>query len=102
MAAAVAIIIRKQREIAEVFQGARATSVGTARYPADLGLEEDRIFRGLVDRAIVRGAGDGRYYLDEPGWTAHNTMRRKRALVVLAVMIVFFALVIGTTIIPRL
>jgi len=87
MAAAVVIILRKQREIVEVFQGAGATSAATARYPSDLGIEEDRIFRGLIDRAILRDGGAGRYYLDEPSWTAHNTMRRRRSVIVLAIVI---------------
>lgn len=95
MAAAAAMIIRKQRETVEVFQGARATSPATARDPNDLGIDEGLVFRGLVDRAILRDAGNGRYYVDEPSWYAHNAMRRRRAFVVLAIVIILGAMVIG-------
>ena len=51
------------------------------------GIDDGLVFRGLVERAILRDAGNGRYYLDEPSWVAHNTMRRRRAFIVLAVVI---------------
>ncbi len=101
MGAAVAIIIRKRRETVEVFQGARATSPSMARDPNELGIDDGVIFRGLVERAILRDAGNGRYYLDEPSWHAHNAMRRKRALVVLALVVALAAVAIGLGM-PRL
>lgn len=91
MGAAIAIIVRKQHETVEVFQGARALSPETARVPSDLGIDHGMVFHGLVDRAILRPAGDGRYYLDEPTWIAHNTMRRKRVIIVLLMLVAFAA-----------
>jgi hypothetical protein len=92
MGAAVAIIVRKQREIAEVFEGARATSPELARYPEELGIDDSHIFRGLVRRAVLRPVGDGRYFLDEPSWVAMNDRRRRVAAVALVVVL---ALIIG-------
>ena len=62
MGAAVAIIVRKQREHRRGVSRARATSLETARYPDELGIDESMIFHGLVRRAVLRDAGDGRYY----------------------------------------
>jgi hypothetical protein len=87
MGAAAAIIIRRQRDIVETFQGARATSVQTARHPGELGVEEDRIFRGLIRRAVIRPSEDGRYYLDEPSWVALGSMRRRIALMIMLLVI---------------
>jgi hypothetical protein len=92
MGAAVAIIVRKQREIVEVFEGARATSAELARYPDELGIDTTHIFDGLVRRAVLRPAGDGRYYVDEPSWMAMNSMRRRR---VAGLLIVAMAVVLG-------
>jgi hypothetical protein len=98
MGAAVAIVVRKQREIAEVFEGARATSLELARYPDELGIDESHIFHGLVRRAVLRPAGDGRYYLDEPSWVAMNDRRRRVAgimLVAVLALIIGLALAVG-------
>lgn len=99
MGAAVAVIVRKQREIAEVFEGARATSSELARFPDELGIDESHIFRGLVRRAVLRPAGDGRYYLDEPSWVAMNDRRRRVAAVLLVLVLALgigVALAVGT------
>jgi hypothetical protein len=84
MGAAVAIVVRKQREIVEVFEGARATSPDRARFPDELGIDTSHIFDGLVRRAVLRPIGDGRYYVDEPSWVAMRSTRR-RVMVVLLV-----------------
>ena len=86
MGAAVAVIVRKQREIVEVFEGARATRPELARFPEELGIDASHIFDGLVRRAVLRPVGDGRYYVDEPSWMAMNNMRRRRAVVLLIVL----------------
>ena len=96
MGAAAAVIMRRQRDIEETFQGARATDVQTARVPGDLGVEEDRIFRGLVTRAVIRPTSDGRYYLDEPSWQALRRMRHRAALIMLFVVLMFFFIVYFT------
>lgn len=92
MGAAVAVIVRKQREIVEVFEGARATSPELARYPDELGIDASRIFDGLVRRAVLRPVGDGRYYVDEPSWMAMRGTRRRVATMMLLALA---ALVIG-------
>jgi hypothetical protein len=94
MGAAAAIIIRKQREIVDTYRAAHATMASAARDPGELGVEQTRIFDGLVRRAVLRDAGNGRYYLDEPSWVALGATRRRIALVmiVIALLLVLFAL----------
>ena len=92
MGAVIAVIVRKQREIVEVFEGARATRPELARYPDELGIDTTHIFDGLVRRAVLRPVGDGRYYVDEPSWMAMTNMRRRRAAVLL---IALAAVVVG-------
>jgi hypothetical protein len=87
MGAAVAIIVRKQRDIVYVFQGARAMSPETARHPSELGIERDMIFNGLVRRAVLRETPDGRYYFDELSWRALGGTRRRAALVILSAVL---------------
>lgn len=101
MGAAVAIIVRKQRDIVEVFQGARATSLETARDPNDLGVEESMIFRGLVRRAVLRDAGGGRYYVDELSWNAMKSIRQRVALVVVAIVLLL-GIFVATVVTKRL
>src|SRR4051812_37788109 len=101
MGAAVAVIVRKQREIVEVFEGARATTAELARFPDELGIDESHIFHGLVRRAVLRPAGDGRYYVDEPSWVAMRDMRRRRlgvVLIIIVALVVGLALAAGTRI----
>jgi hypothetical protein len=99
MGAAVAVIVRKQREIVEVFEGARATSPELARYPDELGIDASHIFDGLVRRAVLRPVGDGRYYVDEPSWMAMRGTRRRVATMMLlalaAVVLGFMLLAVG-------
>jgi hypothetical protein len=95
MGAAAAIIIRRQRDVVDTYRAAGATSPGTARDPGELGVEQNLIFRGLVRRAVLRDAGNGRYYLDAPSWDAFNGMRRRAALVLgLSVVLVVVLLVL--------
>lgn len=91
-AVVVAAVVRQQREIVEVLQGARATSPETARDPIELGLDHDRIFRGLIDRAVIRDAGNGRYYVDEPSWRALGRTRRRGAFIAVAIALAILAL----------
>jgi hypothetical protein len=47
-------------------------------------------FRLLVRRAVLREVGNGRYYLDEPTWTALRSMRHRVVAVVLALLVIVF------------
>jgi hypothetical protein len=94
MAAAVAAVIQRQeREIVDTFRGVGATNPSRARVPEELGVRSHFAFKRLVRRAVLRDAGDGKYYLDEPSWNALRSMRRRIAVVTLIVVVVLGVLV---------
>jgi hypothetical protein len=95
MGAVAAIIIRKERDIVDIYRGAGATSAGSARDPGELGIDRRLAFRRLVTRAVLRDAGGGRYYLDESRWTAFNAMRHRLAFVMLAVVLLMTIVLIS-------
>lgn len=45
----------------------------------------------LKRRAIIRQVGDGRYYLDEPAWEAHQQTRKRVARTVLLIVLALLA-----------
>ena len=92
MGAAVTIMLIKERQIVEAFLRAGATSESSAVHPGDIGVDLGRVGgRRLVGRAIIREAGEGRYYLDVDGWEALRRHRR-RVLFIILLLIALFAL----------
>ena len=95
MGAAVTIMLIKERQIVEAFMRAGATSESSAVVPGDIAVDLANIGgRRLVGRAIIREAGEGRYYLDLPGWEALRRHRRRVLFVILlliALFLLFFA-----------
>lgn len=84
MGAAVTIIIIRERQVVEAFMRAGATSASTAVHPGDIAVDLTGVGgRRLVERAIIREAGDGRYYLDVLGWEALRRMRRRILFIIL-------------------
>ena len=90
MGSAVSIMLIKERQIAEAFMRAGATSVSSAVHPGDVTVDLASIGgRRLTRGAIIREAGEGRYYLDLAGWEALRRHRRR----VLSVILLLIALV---------
>jgi hypothetical protein len=81
MGAAAAVILRKERDIVNTYRGVGATNPERARSPDELDVPRRVPFDRLVQRAVLRDTGDGRYYLDEPSWEALRGIRRRMALV---------------------
>src|SRR5689334_6862381 len=95
MGAAAAVLLAKERHIVTAFERAGAVTPDRARAPGELGVDEQRLaWRRLRDRAIVREAGDGRYYLDVEVWQANRRLRRRMAIVflVIALLVALFPL----------
>jgi hypothetical protein len=82
-----ALIIGTDRRIVRTLRNQHALSRDTAvALPERFGIWRWRV-RRLVERgALVRVAPD-RTYLDEAGWQAYRTSRRRRILVVLAIVL---------------
>jgi hypothetical protein len=88
MGAAVAVLIAKERHIVSAFERAGAVTPERSRTPEEIGVDARRLaWRRLRERAIVRDAGDGRFYLDIEVWEANRRLRRRMAFVLLAVIL---------------
>ena len=95
MGAAVTIMLMKERQVVDAFIRAGATSATTAVHPDDLSVDLGGVGgRRLVRGAVLREAGDGRYYLDLLGWEALRRHRR-RVLFVILLLIALAALVLA-------
>ncbi len=96
-AAAAAIIRRREMEVVDDFRVAGATSRETAQSYAAIGLGESMGLRRLRNRAVIREAAPGTYYLDEEVWEAVRRTRRRVATVFLAILVLFlFGILMGT------
>jgi hypothetical protein len=88
MGAAVAVLLAKERHIVTAFERVGAVTPERARTPEDVDVDAQRLaWRRLRERAIVRDAGDGRYYLDVEVWEANRRLRRRMMLVFLALIL---------------
>jgi hypothetical protein len=94
MGAAAAVILMRERRVVEAFERAGATSPDRAIPANDVNVDESGIgWRRLRERAIVREATPGRFYLDVEVWQANRRMRHRIAFI-LAVLLLA-ALVFG-------
>jgi hypothetical protein len=75
-------MVRKQNEIVAAFQAAGATTRDRATTAAALGIHEGIAFRILCRHEILRKVDSERLYLDEPRWEAHQTKRRRLAVII--------------------
>jgi hypothetical protein len=89
-AAVIAIMRRREREVVDDFRAAGATSPATAQSYTAVGIGESMALRRLHDRAVIREAAPGIYYLDEEVWTAVRRVRRRIAVVMLAIVVLLF------------
>lgn len=89
--AAAAVVIAKEKDLVAHFRRAGALSPATAKSVADLGVDTRLAWSILEGRAIIREAGEGLYYLDEPAWVAHQERRRRIAIVMLVIVLALLA-----------
>ena len=95
-AAAVAIMRMKERQVVDDFRAAGAVSPSTAQSYAAMGFGVTRAVKRLHDRAVIREASPGLYYLDEEVWIAVRRNRRRRAVMLGSVLaLVFLGLAVG-------
>jgi hypothetical protein len=96
-AAVAAILIRREKEIVDDFRAAGATSRESAQSYTAIGLGESLGLKRLRERAVIREAAPGTYYLDEEVWTAVRRTRRRVATVFLLILALFLlGVVVGT------
>ena len=94
--AAAAIMVRKQRELVELFTREGATSAVAAKTLGELNIHhESRAMRQLEGHAVIRQSA-GRYYVDLESWQALRRTRHRMAFVMIAlVLLLAIALGIG-------
>ena len=80
MGAAAAAIVAKEKRIVAAFRQAGATSRESAMTREAIGLHGHLAFSKLVGHAVLREAGEGRFYLDEQKWEALRQFRQRLAL----------------------
>jgi len=87
-----AVMMLKQRKIVRAFERAAATTPATACHPEQLGLKQGMAWYLLVQHAVLRCPGEGRYFLDTANWQRLRRRRQRVALVVMAILLGLLAL----------
>lgn len=94
-AAAVAVMIRREKDIVQVFQSAGAVSSETAKPLGALGLEESRHFSTLERAGIIRKGAPGTWYLDQTAWSERMLTRRRIGVMLLVMSLLALAFGLG-------
>lgn len=89
-----AVMMVMQRKIVRAFERAAATTPATACRPEQLGLKQGVAWYPLVQHAVLRCPGEGRYFLDVANWQRLRRRRQRVALVMLAILLGLLALMV--------
>ena len=81
---------RAEHEVVDDFRAAGAISPATAQSYTAVGLGHSRAVSRLHNRAVIREAAPGLFYLDEEVWAAVRRTRRRLAIVMLSIVLVLF------------
>jgi hypothetical protein len=87
-----AAIRRREQEVIDDFRAAGATTSDKAQSYTAIGLGDSLALRRLRNRAVIREAAPGSYYLDEEVWAA---VRRTRIRLVTTMLLVLGILLGG-------
>jgi len=86
-AAAVAAILRKrEQDVIDDFRAAGATSPDRAQSYTAMGVGDSLAIKRLRNRAVIREATPGTYYLDEEVWSAVVRTRRRLVVTLLSII----------------
>ena len=86
-----AVMRRREQEVVDDFRAAGATSPKQAQSYTALGFGESLALRRLHNRAVIREAAPGMFYLDEEVWAAVRRTRRRIAAVLILMMLLVLA-----------
>src|SRR3954468_7068400 len=84
---------RREQEVIDDFRAAGATSPDRAQSYTAIGVGETLAIRRLRNRAVIREAAPGVYYLDEEVWAA---VRRTRFRLLGVLVAILGVLLLGT------
>lgn len=87
-AAAAAILRRREQQVIDDFRAAGATSPERAQSYTAIGLGDSLAIRRLRNRAVIREAAPGTYYLDEEVWAAVRRTRQRLVITMLSIIAV--------------
>jgi len=87
-AVAAAAMRMRERQVIDDFRAAGATSPDRAQSYTAMGIGETLAVRRLRNRAVIREASPGAYYLDEEVWAAVRRTRIRMATTLLAILAV--------------
>jgi hypothetical protein len=82
---------RREQEVIDDFRAAGATSPERAQSYTAIGLGNSLAIRRLKNRAVIREAGPGVYYLDEEVWAAVRRTRMRLVITLMAILAVLLA-----------
>jgi hypothetical protein len=92
-----AAIRRREQEVIDDFRAAGAISPDKAQSYTAIGLGDTLALRRLRNRAVIREASPGVYYLDEEVWSAVRRTRHRLLAVVIAILaVVLIGVLTGT------
>ena len=84
-----AAIRRREQQVIDDFRAAGATSPERAQSYTAIGLGESLALKRLHNRAVIREAAPGVYYLDEEVWAAVRRTRRRLVTVFILLLAIF-------------
>lgn len=87
-AAAAAILRRREQQVIDDFRAAGAISSERAQSYTAIGLGDSLAIRRLRNRAVIREAAPGTYYLDEEVWAAVRRTRQRLVITMLSIIAV--------------
>jgi hypothetical protein len=90
MSSAGVVILMNERRVVEAFRAAGATNAERARTLEALSLHDGLAVARLRDRAVIRDAGQGRFYVDLAAW--HAVRRTRRRLLIVTSILILLAL----------
>jgi hypothetical protein len=82
---------RREQEVIDDFRAAGAISPDRAQSYTAIGLGDSLAMRRLRNRAVIREAGPGVFYLDEEVWAAVRRTRIRLVLTLFAILAVLLA-----------
>lgn len=86
-APAIAAMLRlREKEVVEDFRAASATSPNKAQSYQAIGVGDSLAIKRLRNRAVIREAAPGKFYLDEEVWAAVRRTRQRMATVFISVL----------------
>ncbi len=84
-------------EVVDDFRAAGALSPSTAQSYTTVGIGASLAVKRLHNRAVIREAAPGTYYLDEEVWAAVRRTRRRLVTVIISILaLVLLGILLGT------